>query len=110
MPPIHADGSYSLSGCPCRDLTAYLYVPATPGADPANGGQDCWIIMQDANGTYSGRQANPGDVINWQALNMPCSPTWYRSGQSAVQSENTTVLPSLNSGTWQAAELRTSGG
>jgi len=44
-----------------------------------------------------------------QALNMPCSPTWHTSDQSTVQSEYTTVLPWLNSGTWQAAELRTSG-
>jgi hypothetical protein len=68
---LPADGSYSLTGCPCAKLTAYLYVPSTPGADPANGGQDCWIIMQDGNGTYSGRQANPGDVINWQRSTCP---------------------------------------
>ena len=48
---LAADGSYSLVGCPCGNLTAYLYVPSTPGADPANGGQDCWIIMKDDNGT-----------------------------------------------------------
>jgi hypothetical protein len=107
---LSADGSYSLPGCPCQDLTAYLYVPATSGADPANGGQGCWIIMQDDSQDYSGRQANAGDTINWQALDMPCSPTWYTSDQSTVQSENTTVLPSLNSGSWQSAEARTSGG
>jgi len=107
---LPADGSYSLPGCPCQDLTAYLYVPATPGADPANGGQDCWIIMQDDNQTYSGRQANPGDDINWRALDMACSPTWYTSDQPTVQSESTTVLPSLNSGSWQSAEARTSSG
>jgi hypothetical protein len=106
---LPADGSYSLTGCPCQDLTAYLYVPATPGAGPTSGGQDCWIIMQDGNQTYSGRQANPGDVINWQALDLPCSPTSYTSDQSTVESEYTTVLPALNSGTWQAAEARTSG-
>jgi hypothetical protein len=107
---LSADGSYSLPGCPCQDLTAYLYVPATSGADPANGGQGCWIIMQDDSQDYSGRQANAGDTINWQALDMPCSPTWYTSDQSTVQSENTTVLPSLNSGSWQSAEARTGGG
>jgi hypothetical protein len=107
---LAADGSYSLPGCPCQDLTAYLYVPATPGADPANGGQDCWIIMQDDNQTYSGRQANPGDDINWRALDMACSATWYTSDQPTVQSEYTTVLPSLNSGSWQSAEARTSSG
>ncbi len=92
-------------------------MPSTPGADPANGGQDCWIIMKDDNGTYSGRQANPGDVINWQALDMPCSPTWYTSDQSTVQSEATVLDPRLNGGDysffagyWQAAEVRTSGG
>lgn len=100
---LPADGSYSLSGCPCQDLTAYLYVPAT------SGGQACWIIMQDDNGTYSGRPANPGDDINWQALDLPCSPTWYTSDQSTVQSEASTVLPQLNSGSWQAAEASTSG-
>src|SRR5580693_3059998 len=67
---LPADGSYSLPGCPCQDLTAYLYVPATPGADPANGGQDCWIVMQDDSQTYSGLPANPGDDINWRALDM----------------------------------------
>jgi len=101
---LPADGSYSLPGCPCQDLTAYLYVPAT------SGGQDCWIIMQDDSQTYVGRQANPGDAINWRALDMPCSPTWYTSDQPTVQSEYTTVLPSLNSGTWQSAEARTSSG
>ena len=66
--------------------------------------------MGDDSGNYQGRQANPGDVINWQALNMPCSPTFYTSDQPTVQSEATTVLPSLNSGTWQDAETRSSGG
>jgi hypothetical protein len=106
---LPADGSYSLPGCPCGDLTAYLLVPSAV-MSPANGGWDCWIIMQDGNQTYSGRQANPGDVINWQALNMPCSPTFYTSDQPTVQSEATTVLPSLNSGAWQAAKQLTSGG
>jgi hypothetical protein len=100
---LPADGSYSLTGCPCQDLTAYLYIPAPPG------GQACWIIMQDDNQTYSGRLANPGDVINWQALDLPCSPTWYTSDQSTVQSEASTVLPELNSGSWQSWEASTSG-
>lgn len=115
--PLPADGAYSLGGCPCADLTAYLYLPSTPGADPANGGWDCWIIMQDDNGNYSGLQANPGDVIAWKALDMPCSPTWYTSDQSTVQSERMVLDPSLNggdysayAGTWQAAELRASSG
>ena len=89
---------------------------STPGADPANGGRDCWIIMQDASGNYSGLQANPGDVINWQARDMLCAPTWYGSDQSAVQSVATAIDPSQNggdysayAGTWQAAEGRTSG-
>ncbi len=114
---LPADGSYSLGGCPCGDLTAYLYVPSTPGADPGNGGRDCWIIMQDTSGNYSGLQASPGDVINWQARDMLCSPTWYTSDQSAVQSQATTIDPSQNggdystyAGTWQAAEGRTSSG
>jgi hypothetical protein len=100
---LPADGSYSLGGCPCQDLTAYLYIPAT------SGGQACWIIMQDDGGTYSGRPASPGDDITWQALGLPCSPTWYTSDPATVQSERTTVLPQLNSGSWQAAEARTSG-
>jgi hypothetical protein len=106
---LPADGSYSLPGCPCGYLTAYLLVPSAV-MSPANGGWDCWIIMQDGNQNYSGRQANPGDVINWQALNMPCSPTFYTSDQATVQSQATTVLPSLNSGTWQTAEQQTSAG
>jgi hypothetical protein len=100
---LPADGSYSLSGCPCQDLTAYLYIPGT------SGGQACWIIMQDDNQTYSGRPANPGDTINWQALDLPCSATWYTSDQSSVQTEATTVLPQLNSGSWQSWEASTSG-
>jgi hypothetical protein len=68
------------------------------------------IIMQDDNQTYWGRQANPGDTINWRALDMACSPTSYTSDQPTVQSEYTTVLPSLNSGSWQSAEARTSSG
>ena len=96
--PLGADGSYSLPGCPCNDLTAYIYLPGTSGGDPTNGGQDCWIIMQDDGQTYSGRKASSGDAINWQALDMPCSPTWYTSDQTTVQSEYNTVLPSLNSG------------
>jgi hypothetical protein len=100
---LPADGSYSLPGCPCQDLTAYLYVPAT------SGGQACWIIMQDDNQAYWGRPSNPGDTINWQALDLPCSPTWYTSDKPTVQSEASTVLPQLNSGSWQAAEASTSG-
>ena len=106
---LPANGSYSLTGCPCGDLTAYLYVPAAVMSQ-ANGGWDCWIIMQDDNQNYSGLQANPGAVINWQALNMLCSRTFYTSDQATVQSEQTTVLPSLNAGTWQTAEQLTTGG
>lgn len=105
---LPADGSYSLPGCPCGDLTAYLLVPSAV-MSPANGGWDCWIIMQDDSQNYSGRQANPGDVINWQALNLPCSPTIYTSDPPTVQSEASTVLPSLNSGPWQTAEQLTGG-
>jgi hypothetical protein len=100
---LPADGSYSLTGCPCQDLTAYLYIPAPPG------GQDCWIIMQDDTQTYSGLPASPGDVINWQAKDLPCSPTWYTSDTSTVQSEASTVLPQLNSGSWQSWEASISG-
>jgi hypothetical protein len=114
---LPADGSYSLPGCPCRDLTAYLYIPANYSAPMNNGGFACFIIMQDGSGNYSGRQANPGDVINWQALDMPCSPLFYNSDQSTVQSERISLDPRLNGGDysgfagyWQAAEARTSGG
>jgi len=100
---LPADGSYSLGGCPCQDLTAYLYIPAP------SGGQACWIIMQDDTQTYSGLPASPGDVINWQALDLPCSPTWYTSDTSTVQSEASSVLPQLNSGSWQSWEASTSG-
>ena len=105
---LPANGSYSLSGCPCADLTAYLYVPASV-MSPANGGWDCWIIMQDDSQNYSGLQANPGDVINWQALDLPCSRMFYTSDQATVQSEATTVLPTVNGGPWQTAEQLTSG-
>jgi len=113
---IPADGSYSLVGCPCSQLTGYLFVPATYGADPLNGGRDCWIILQD-QGTYGGVTANPGDVINWQALDLPCSAYPYRSDQSVVQSETQLLNSAMNGGdtsvtggSWQDAESRTSGG
>ena len=102
---LPADGSYSLPGCPCADLTAYLFVPSAV-MSPANGGWDCWIIMQDDNKTYSGRQANPGDIINWQGLDLACSPTFYTSDPPTVQSQSTAV----SSGSWQTAEQLTSGG
>jgi hypothetical protein len=109
---LPADGSYSLSGCPCNDLTAYIYLPGQPGGDPNNGGQDCWIIMGDDSGNYSGDPANPGDVINWQALDMPCDSTWYASDQSAVQSTASLLAQQSvgYAGTWQAAAARASGG
>jgi hypothetical protein len=108
---LPTDGSYSLVGCPCGDLTAYLYMSSTPGA-----GRDCWIIMRTT--AMPIRESRPvlGDVVNWQALNMLCSPTWYTSDQSTVQSQAAVIDPSQNggdystsAGTWQAAELRTSG-
>ena len=102
---LPADGSYSLPGCPCADLTAYLFVPSAV-MSPANGGWDCWIIVQDDNKTYSGRQANPGDIINWQGLDLACSPTFYTSDPPTVQSQSTAV----SSGSWQTAEQLTSGG
>jgi hypothetical protein len=112
VPTLPSDGSYSLTGCPCTDLTAYIYLPGQPGGDPSNGGQDCWIIMQDDSGNYAGDPANPGDVINWQALNMPCDSTWYASDQSAVQSTASLLAQQSvgYAGTWQAAEARASGG
>jgi hypothetical protein len=112
VPTIHSDGTYSLSGCPCNDLTAYIYLPGQPGGDPNSGGQDCWIIMQDGSGNYSGDPANPGDVINWQALNMPCDSSWYASDQQAVQSTASLLAQQSvgYAGTWQAAEARASGG
>ena len=113
---LPTDGTYSLPGCPCSALTAFLYVPATPGADPASGGRDCWIVMQDDSGNFSGLQASPGDVVNWHALDMNCSPIPYSTDASTVQSEYTLTDPSANggdysqyAGTWQAAESRTSG-
>ena len=107
-----ANGSYSLSGCPCSDLTAYIYLPGQPGGDPNNGGQDCWIIMGDDSGNYTGGPANPGDAINWQALDMPCDNGWYASDQSAVQSTASLLAQQSvgYAGTWQAAETRASGG
>lgn len=109
---LPANGSYSLSGCPCNDLTAYIYLPGQPGGDPNNGGQDCWIIMGDDSGNYTGDPANPGDVINWQALNMPCDSGWYASDQSAVQSTASLLAQQSvgYAGTWQAAEARAGGG
>lgn len=111
---LGADGSYSLPGCPCADLTAYLDVSAAV-MTPANGGSECWIIMQDNNQNdqnyqnYSGFPANPGDAIDWQALDLPCSDSWYASDSSAVQSE-APLLAWRNSGSWQTAEQVTSGG
>jgi hypothetical protein len=111
VPTLPSDGSYSLGGCPCNDLTAYIYLPGQPGGDPDNGGQDCWIIAQDDSGNYAGDPANPGDVINWQALNMPCDSTWYASDQAAVQSTASLLAQQSvgYAGTWQAAEARASG-
>jgi len=114
---LPAGGSYSLPGCPCANLTAFLDLPSVDGADAANGGRGCIIIMQDDSGNYSGLQANPGDVINWHVLDMNCSPIFYAPDPSSVQSERIDTDPSQNggdytmyAGTWQAAESRTSGG
>jgi hypothetical protein len=114
---LPADGSYSLPGCPCSNLTAFLDLPPVVGADTPNGGRGCIIIMQDDSGNYSGLQANPGDVIDWHVLDMNCSPVFYPTDPSSVQSERITTDPSQNggdytlyAGTWQAAESRTSGG
>ena len=113
---LPADGSYSLAGCPCADLIAFLDLPPVSGADTPDGGRGCIIIMQDDNGTYSGLAANPGDLINWHVLDMNCSPDFYPPSQSSVQSERVITDPSQNggdytmyAGTWQAAESRTSG-
>ena len=95
---LPADGSYSLPGCPCADLTAFLDLPPVNGADAANGGRGCDIIMQDDSGNYSGLQANPGDVINWHVLDMNCSPIFYASDPSSVQSERIATDPSQNGG------------
>jgi len=112
VPKLSSDGSYSLGGCPCNDLTAYIYLPGQPGGDPNNGGQDCWIIAGDGSGNYTGDPASPGDVINWQALDMPCDSSWYASDQSAVASTASLLAQQSvgYAGTWQAAETRASGG
>ena len=112
VPKLGSDGGYSLSGCPCNDLTAYVYLPGQPGGDPNNGGQDCWIIAGDGGGNYTGDPASPGDVINWQALDMPCDSSWYASDQSAVASTASLLAQQSvgYAGTWQAAETRASGG
>jgi hypothetical protein len=114
--PVQSNGSYSLGGCPCGDLSAYLYIPGVSGEGPQSGGSDCWIILADDAGNYSGRPADPGEVINYSALNMPCDPTWYASDQQAVQSEYGVLTQAeqdgesgLWGGTWQAAEQRVSG-
>lgn len=116
VPP---DGSYSLTQCPCSDLVGYLYLPAAPDAtDPLNGGRACWIILL-AQGTYSGIAANPGDMINWQAVDMPCSTSPFRSDPSDVQSEiqllNSEISnpggdQTVTAGTWQDAESRANNG
>lgn len=116
---IPADGTYALTQCPCSGLTGYLYLPTAPEtADPLNGGRDCWMILQ-AGGNYSGIDANPGDTINWQAVDMPCSTSLFRSDPSDVQS----AIQLLNSemsnpggdqtetaGSWQDAENRANAG
>ena len=114
---LPAGGSYSLPDCPCANLTAFLDLPSVNGADAANGGRGCIIIMQDDSGNYSGLKANPGEVINWHVLDMNCSPIFYASDTSSVQSERISTDPLQNggdytmyAGTWQAAESRTSGG
>lgn len=114
---IPVDGSYALDGCPCSPLVGYLVVPATDGAGPLDGGRDCWIILQ-ADGTYSGITASPGSVIDWQAVDMPCSAGPFRSDPYTVQltmqtGESELANPggdqTATAGTWQAAEARTSG-
>jgi hypothetical protein len=114
---IPADGSYSLSGCPCSPLVGYLHVPPPSQAWPVNKDRDCWIILK-AHGTYSRITAHPGEVINWQALNIPCATGPYRSSPSDVQSEiqllNAAMADPMKgriatAGTWQDAENRTSG-
>lgn len=114
---IPADGSYSLTGCPCSALTGYLHVPPPSLAWPADKIPDCWIILQ-ADGIYSGITADPGDVINWRALDMPCAPAPYRSDPSDVQWEirllnaEISTLPyglTATGGSWQDAENRTTG-
>jgi hypothetical protein len=110
--PAAGGGSYSLQGCPCANLTAYLYVPGAVMTQ-ANGGSDCFIIMKNRPNNqnyqnYSGFQANPGDVIDWQALDLPCSNSWYASDPAAVQSV-ATQPPPFNSGPWQNAEQVTNG-
>jgi hypothetical protein len=66
---------------------------------------------------YSGLRVIPGDVVDWQALNYPCSPIFYISDPSVVRPLPGEIDPSQNggdyraySGTWQDAETRTSGG
>ena len=115
---IPADGSYSITGCPCSQLTGYLYIPATNGDGPLTGGRACWIILQ-AQGTYSGITANPGDVIDWQVFDMPCSTAPYRSDSYDVQLTQQQMNTEINNpggdqtetaGTWQDAESRADGG
>jgi hypothetical protein len=95
----------------------YLVVPGTDGAGPLDGGRDCWIILQ-ADGTYSGITASPGSVIDWQAVDMPCSSGPFRSDPYTVQLTMQVDKSELanpggdqtdTAGTWQAAEARTSG-
>lgn len=105
---LGADASYSTDLCPCQNLTAYLFLPGQGGTSV-----DCWILMQAQN-TYSGITASPGDAVNWQALDMPCD--WqgpYPSDQSSVQTEATALDPnqggnysSGNGGSWQDAQSR----
>ncbi len=76
------------------------------------------MILQ-AGGIYSGVDVNHGDSVNWQAVDMPCSTSPFRSDTSDVQSEIQLLNSEISNpggdqtetgGTWQDAENRADGG
>jgi hypothetical protein len=109
-----AAGRYGVDGCPCGDFSGWLYVPQDGSSDPFDGGRDCWIPLETRDGNIGGAPAQPGDTVDFQVLDAPCSDIPYdpSNANNAIslllqQQDSPDHSPDYGwAGTWQAARAR----
>lgn len=99
-------GRYTLGNCPCSDLGASYFLPIGGGSAWNNGGNECIIMLATADGALTG-PAQPGDDVNWQMVNMPCSSNYLRPDSlnqeiAAIQADP----QQLSGGNWWEARAR----
>lgn len=100
-----ANGQYTINcgatGCTDLGMTFELTYAQ-------NGGNYCYIIMRSDSNTYT-VNAQPGGVINWTMMDMPCSRNYIMASSATNTIALLRANPQIAGGSWQHARQETGG-